>query len=243
MTYGLDTDFLVACEIVDHPFHQSAGAMALSEKVVLFHDFPPQGAGNAEVFDAGLSAFRGLIVFPDADKRLALGDKQRVSMLASRLEATRTIVEAISSAKEPPRVLINASAVGFYGDRGDEILDEGSSRGEGFLAELSRDWETAALAAGSDRTRVVLLRLGMVVARGGALSRMLTPFKMGLGGPVGSGRQFWPWVGIKDVGIAWADGQDLFLYEKPEETKEFATEAAQELAEDVAELAKDDVSS
>ena len=63
----------------------SAGAMALSEKVVLFHDFPPQGAGNAEVFDAGLAAFRGLVVFPDADKRLALGDKQRVSLLASRL--------------------------------------------------------------------------------------------------------------------------------------------------------------
>ena len=91
MTYGLDTDFLVACEIVDHPFHQSAGAMALSEKVVLFHDFPPQGAGNAEVFDAGLSAFRGLIVFPDADKRLALGDKQRVSMLASRLEPATSV--------------------------------------------------------------------------------------------------------------------------------------------------------
>jgi uncharacterized protein (TIGR01777 family) len=121
------------------------------------------------------------------------------ALRSSRLDATRTIVEAISRANERPGVLINASAVGFYGDRADEILDEGSSQGEGFLAELARDWEAAALAAGSDRTRVVLLRLGMVVARGGALGRMLTPFKLGLGGPIGSGRQYWPWIGIDDV--------------------------------------------
>ena len=121
------------------------------------------------------------------------------ALRASRLEATRTIVEAIARAETPPRVLLNASAVGIYGDRDDEFLNEGSSPGEGFLAHLSRAWEAAAVAAGSDSTRVVLLRFGMVVARGGALGRMLTPFKMGLGGPVGSGRQFWPWIGIEDV--------------------------------------------
>jgi len=117
----------------------------------------------------------------------------------SRLDATDTIVEAISRAESPPRVLVNASAVGYYGDRGDEILDETSARGDGFLAELSRDWEAAAIAAASDGTRVVLLRLGMVVAHGGALGRMLTPFKLGLGGPIGSGHQYWPWIGIEDV--------------------------------------------
>jgi len=118
---------------------------------------------------------------------------------SSRLDSTRTLAEAIGQSKNPPRLLINASAVGYYGDRGDEQLDESSGIGAGFLAELSGDWETAALAARSERTRVALLRLGVVVARQGALGRMLTPFKLGLGGPIGSGRQFWPWIGIEDV--------------------------------------------
>jgi len=118
---------------------------------------------------------------------------------SSRLDSTRTLADAIGSAENPPGLLINASAVGYYGDRGDEALDESSVIGAGFLAELSRDWEKAALAARSERTRVALLRLGMVVARGGALGKMLTPFKLGLGGPIGSGRQFWPWIGIEDV--------------------------------------------
>jgi uncharacterized protein (TIGR01777 family) len=118
---------------------------------------------------------------------------------SSRLDATKTLVRTLDRSPNPPGVLINASAVGFYGDRGEEKLDESSPQGQGFLADLSRDWEEAALAAESDRTRVVLLRLGMVIARGGALDRMLTPFKLGFGGPIGSGRQHWPWVGIDDV--------------------------------------------
>ena len=118
---------------------------------------------------------------------------------SSRLNSTNTLVRAIGNSENPPGLLINASAVGYYGDRGDETLDEGSAVGAGFLAELSRDWEQAALAARSERTRVALLRLGVVVARGGALGKMLTPFKLGLGGPIGSGRQFWPWIGIEDV--------------------------------------------
>jgi uncharacterized protein (TIGR01777 family) len=118
---------------------------------------------------------------------------------SSRLNATTTIAAAIDRCESPPSKLINASAVGFYGDRGEEVLDESSPVGGGFLAELSQDWETAAKEAESARTRVVLLRLGMVVAREGALGRMLTPFKMGIGGPIGSGRQFWPWIAIEDV--------------------------------------------
>jgi len=121
------------------------------------------------------------------------------ALRSSRLNATTTITAAINRCDSPPRTLINASAVGYYGDRGDEILDESSPVGEGFLAELSRDWEAAANGVASARTRVVLLRLGMVVARDGALGRMLTPFKLGVGGPIGSGRQFWPWVAIDDV--------------------------------------------
>ena len=131
----------------------------------------------------------------DARWNSAVKDQLR----SSRLDSTRTLADAIARSQDPPRLLINASAVGFYGDRGDEVLDESSSAGTGFLADLSRDWEATALAAASDRTRVALLRLGMVVAREGALKKMLTPFKLGVGGPIGSGRQFWSWVGIEDV--------------------------------------------
>jgi len=157
---------------------------------------PSSGRLDAAVVD-GAEAVINLNGRNIADGRWSSAVKN--ALRSSRLDATRTIVEAISRAKNPPRVLINASAVGYYGDRGDDFLDETSSLGEGFLAELSRDWETAALAASSDRTRVVLLRLGMVVAREGALGRMLTPFKLGVGGPIGSGRQYWPWIGIDDV--------------------------------------------
>jgi len=118
---------------------------------------------------------------------------------SSRIDATTTITAAIARCEKPPSLLINASAVGYYGDRGDEVLDEDSAPGTGFLADLSRDWEQAALAAQSNGTRVVLLRFGIIVADGGALEKMLLPFKLGLGGPMGSGRQFWPWVAMADV--------------------------------------------
>jgi uncharacterized protein (TIGR01777 family) len=132
-----------------------------------------------------------------ADGRWSRAVKE--DLRSSRLDSTRTLANAITSSKSPPGILISASAVGFYGDRGEETLDESSPKGQDFLANLSGDWEEAALAAVSPATRVALLRTGMVVAHGGAVGRMLTPFKLGLGGPIGSGRQFWPWVGIEDV--------------------------------------------
>jgi len=125
--------------------------------------------------------------------------KIKAELRSSRLDATRTIVQAIESADDPPPLLINFSATGFYGDRGDEELDETSARGRGFLADLTADWEEAATRAASSRTRVIFARPGMVLGDGGALAKMLTPFKLGLGGPLGSGRQFWPWVSIDDV--------------------------------------------
>jgi uncharacterized protein (TIGR01777 family) len=118
---------------------------------------------------------------------------------SSRLDATRTIVQAIARADDPPPLLISASATGFYGDRGDERLSERSARGDGFLAELAGDWEAAALEGESDATRVVLIRLGMILGDGAALAKMLPPFKLGFGGPMGNGRQWWPWIAMDDV--------------------------------------------
>ena len=135
------------------------------------------------------------------------------ALRSSRLETTQTLVEAIGRAEPPPRILINASAVGIYGDRGEEILDESSTPGEGFLPDLSHAWEAAAEAAATEQTRVVLLRLGMVVARGGgALAKMLAPFKLGFGGSIGSGSQWWSWVALDDAIDAIrfiADREDL----------------------------------
>jgi len=118
---------------------------------------------------------------------------------SSRLDATRTIVAAIGRATAPPPLLINASATGFYGDRGDGVLDENSAPGSGFLANLAIEWEAAAMEARSESTRVVLLRLGMVLGNGAALQKMLPPFKLGFGGPMGSGKQWWPWIAMSDV--------------------------------------------
>lgn len=126
-------------------------------------------------------------------------DAVKADLRASRLDSTTTLVSAIASAADPPPLLVSASATGYYGDRGDEVLTETSSPGEDFLAELARDWEAAAMQARSDRTRVVALRFGIIIGRGGALEKMLTPFKLGLGGPLGSGRQWWSWIAMEDV--------------------------------------------
>jgi len=97
-------------------------------------------------------------------------------------------------------VLVNASAVGFYGGRGDEQLEESSPPGTGFLSEVCQEWEREAMAAADLPVRVVAVRIGVVLsAEGGALEKMLTPFKFGVGGPLGSGRQWFPWVHIEDV--------------------------------------------
>ena len=127
-------------------------------------------------------------------------DTVKAELRSSRLDSTCTIAAAILGADKPPALLVNASASGYYGDRGDEELDESASPGSGFLADLCRDWEAAAMTAASEQTRVVMLRLGMVIAGdGGALEKMLLPFKLGLGGRIGSGRQFWPWISLADV--------------------------------------------
>jgi uncharacterized protein (TIGR01777 family) len=118
----------------------------------------------------------------------------------SRVNGTRLIAETVSRLARPPRVLVQASATGFYGDRGDEVLTETSSGGSGFLAEVCRDWEGASGHADSAGIRVVKLRLGVVLtASGGALEKLLLPFRMGVGGKMGSGRQWMPWISLDDA--------------------------------------------
>jgi uncharacterized protein (TIGR01777 family) len=126
-------------------------------------------------------------------------EERKRRLLDSRLNATHAIVEALRKTSSRERTLINASAVGLYGDRRDETLDESSSRGEGFLADLVARWEQAAREAES-LARVVILRFGVVLGPdGGALKKLLLPFKLGVGGPIGSGRQWMSWIDREDV--------------------------------------------
>ncbi len=118
----------------------------------------------------------------------------------SRVNGTTLIAETLAGLKAPPKVLVCASAIGFYGDRGSREMDESSEVGEGFLADVCQKWEQACDPARAAGVRVVNLRIGVVLAKdGGALAKMLTPFKMGVGGVVGSGKQYWSWVAIDDV--------------------------------------------
>jgi len=126
--------------------------------------------------------------------------EKKKRMYESRVLGTGHLAEAMARAATPPRVLISASAVGIYGSRGEETLSEESSPGNDFLARLARDWEAATEAAEHAGVRTVVLRTGVVLAaEGGALPRMLTPFRLGLGGRIGSGRQWMSWVAIEDV--------------------------------------------
>ncbi len=121
----------------------------------------------------------------------------------SRTKGTQNLVLGLSRMAAPPRVLVAASAVGFYGGRGDEILDESSLPGTGFLPEVCQEWEDASNSAARLGIRVVTKRTGVVLhPSGGALSKMLLPFKLGLGGAFGSGRQWMPWIHLADqIGI------------------------------------------
>ena len=130
--------------------------------------------------------------------------KQRKELLrASRIDTTRALVNALAKMNARPSVLVSASAIGFYGNRGDETLTEESKPGTGFLSGLSQEWEAEALKAEALGIRVVLARFGIILAReGGALPKMLTPFKLGVGGRLGNGKQWMSWVTLEEaVGI------------------------------------------
>ena len=134
-----------------------------------------------------------------AGRRWTSAQKQRI--LDSRVLATRSLVNAVRSAKRPPSVFVSGSAVGYYGPLDDVIVREDRPAGSDFLSQVCVQWETEAGRA-SERTRVVVVRTGIVLERdGGALPKMLPPFWFGAGGPVGSGRQYWPWIHRQD----WID--------------------------------------
>ncbi|MDB6093736.1 MAG: hypothetical protein JWM32_1298 [Verrucomicrobia bacterium] len=126
--------------------------------------------------------------------------RRRNEIIASRIDATRTLGAAIGRLGRIPEVWINASAIGIYGDRGDEVLNETSAAGSGFLAEVVRAWEAEALKLAPRATRLVMLRFGTVLTpAGGALGKLLPLFRLGLGGPIGNGRQWFSWIAIDDA--------------------------------------------
>ncbi len=127
-------------------------------------------------------------------------EARRAVLRASRIETTEQLVSAMEAASPRPRVLVSGSAVGYYGDRADESLSETSSHRDDFLSQLCQDWEQAAQRASASGVRVVLVRTGVVLGRaGGALAQMLPPFLFGAGGPIGSGRQYFPWIHLHDL--------------------------------------------
>lgn len=145
-----------------------------------------------------------------AGKRWTASRKK--DLITSRLNATRAIVEAIGSAKVRPKTLLNASGIGYYGPLDATAVDETAGPGKGFLADTCREWERQAMKAEALGVRVVLLRTGLVLGPGGgALAKMLLPFRLGLGGPMGDGRQVYSWIHIEDeVGaIVYALEHDL----------------------------------
>jgi uncharacterized protein (TIGR01777 family) len=126
--------------------------------------------------------------------------RKRARILESRVEGTRAVVEALKRLKEGPKILVTASAIGYYGNRGDELVSEEASPGKGFLAEVVRAWEEEAQRAEDAGVRVTVLRIGFVLGRGGAASRLLRyAFSNGLGGRLGSGKQWMSWVHVDDV--------------------------------------------
>jgi uncharacterized protein (TIGR01777 family) len=130
--------------------------------------------------------------------RWTAGRKRRIR--ESRVKGTTLLSETLAALDRRPRVLVAASAIGFYGDRGDERLTEESARGEGFLPDVAVAWEEAAEPAASAGIRVVNLRIGVALsATGGALAKMLRPFRMGLGGPIGDGSQYMSWIALDDL--------------------------------------------
>jgi len=167
---------------------------------------PAQNAGQIswnpmdETASAAVSGFSGVVHLAGESVvgRWTAAKKQAIR--ESRVCGTRSLAHALARAESKPQVFVCASAIGFYGNRGDESLSEKSAGGGGFLAEVSREWEAASGIASEAGIRTVNLRIGLVLsAKGGALAKMLPTFKLGLGGRLGSGKQWWSWIHLDDI--------------------------------------------
>lgn len=166
---------------------------------------PDGSPGSLPTHLDGIDAVVNLAGEALPDKRWTAERKE--ALRSSRVLATRTLVRAIAACANPPRVFVSGSAIGYYGPHGDEPVTESTEPGTDFLARLCVDWEQEARIAESPRTRVVLVRTGLALARdGGALQKMLLPFRLGLGASLGSGDQFMPWIHADDwtAMVAWS---------------------------------------
>jgi uncharacterized protein (TIGR01777 family) len=171
---------------------------AFGDRSVRAHRWDAEAeAAPAEAFDGAEVVFH-LAGEPVAEGRWTAAKKARIR--DSRVVGTRHLVETLVKLPQPPRVLVSCSAVGFYGSRGEEVLTESASPGSDFLAEVCIGWEREAQQATERGIRVANPRVGIVLAKeGGALPRMLTPFRLGVGSPLGNGRQYMPWIHIADM--------------------------------------------
>lgn len=157
---------------------------------------PGAGKIDAPGFE-GIGAVVNLAGVGIGDKHWSKGYKDKIRY--SRVKGTSLLAETLAGLQNGPRILLSASAIGYYGNRGDEVLDEESASGDGFLAEVCRDWEAATRAAEDGGMRVTHLRTGIVLAKhGGALRKMLGQFKIGLGGRLGKGQQWMSWITLDD---------------------------------------------
>ncbi|MTH46398.1 TIGR01777 family oxidoreductase [Intestinirhabdus alba] len=176
----------------------------LDARVELWHELHERAHLN------GIDAVINLAGEPVADRRWTAQQKERLCQ--SRWMITRRLVDLINASDTPPAVLISGSATGYYGDLGEAVVTEEEPPHDEFTHRLCARWEQIACEAQSDRTRVCLLRTGVVLAaEGGILAKMVPPFRLGLGGPLGSGRQYLPWIHIDDMvnGILWLLDNDL----------------------------------
>ncbi len=189
--------------------HEVLAVSRSRDKAGVVHWDPARGELDADTL-RGVDAVVHLAGENIASGRWTEARKARIR--SSRVQGTRLIAETIARMSEPPATLISASAIGYYGDRGNEVCTESSPPGEGFLADVCREWEAACDPAEKAGVRVCKLRIGVVLDRkGGALAKMLTPFRFGLGGIVGSGRQYWSWITLEDL-----TGMFQFLLDNPQ---------------------------
>ena len=171
---------------------------------VTWHPWEPASGRPPEESFEGVNAVVNLIG-EEINQRLTPDAKRRIH--DSRIRATKNLVDGMSSAADGPKSLVSQSAVGYYGDRGEAMIDESTGAGEGFLAEIVVEWENAAREAESLGVRVVIFRSGLILdPNGGLLKQLLLPFKLGVGGPIAGGRQYMPWIHRDDeIGLfVWA---------------------------------------